>query len=201
MHAHDDRCLCRLDISTDSVMDEYEPVITIVEAIIMIGVPDGRSHPSCRNEEPFPGTTDQTWASKRHRGNGFRCSSRLGGLDGRRIYYARRRHRAWIEGSRYTRTTTARWTHEPRQSGAAGKGKAQRLPSRQARPGVADHTTNASTITDRADRRRTTLWWATGGVSVRRGACPDSDVRMWPCVRDPDTGPPPVWRRRLAPHG
>lgn len=54
----------------------------------------------------FPGTTDQTWAAKRHRGNGP-VFIRLGGQDGRRIYYRRADIEAWLEQSRFSRTDRA----------------------------------------------------------------------------------------------
>jgi len=50
----------------------------------------------------FPGTTDQTWAAKRHRGNGP-VFIRLGG---RSIYYRRSDIEKWLEDSRFTRTDT-----------------------------------------------------------------------------------------------
>ena len=78
-------------------------VITIVEAIIMIGDLMDDLIPAAEMKNLFPGTTDQTWASKRHRGNGP-VFIRLGGLDGRRIYYRRADIEAWIESSRFTRT-------------------------------------------------------------------------------------------------
>ena len=72
--------------------------------------------PAAEMKNLFPGTTDQTWASKRHRGNGP-VFIRLGGLDGRRIYYRRADIEAWIESSRYTRTD--RPVNEPRGAGVA----------------------------------------------------------------------------------
>jgi hypothetical protein len=60
----------------------------------------GRHHPAAEMKNLFPGTTDQTWAAKRRRGNGP-VFIRLGG---RRIYYRRADIEKWIEESRYTRT-------------------------------------------------------------------------------------------------
>lgn len=62
--------------------------------------------PASEMKNLFPGTTDQTWAAKRHRGNGP-VFIRLGGHDGRRIYYRRADIEAWLEGSRFTRTDRA----------------------------------------------------------------------------------------------
>ncbi|OBJ43112.1 hypothetical protein A5621_00875 [Mycobacterium colombiense] len=59
--------------------------------------------PASEMKNLFPGTTDQTWAAKRHRGNGP-VFIRLGGDDGRRIYYRRADIEAWLQDSRYTRT-------------------------------------------------------------------------------------------------
>lgn len=62
--------------------------------------------PASEMKNLFPGTTDQTWAAKRHRGNGP-VFIRLGGRDGRRIYYRRADIEAWLEESRFTRTDRA----------------------------------------------------------------------------------------------
>jgi hypothetical protein len=87
----------------DSVIMNTNNVVTTVKAIVMIGVVMDDLIPAAEMKNLFPGTTDQTWASKRHRGNGP-VFIRLGGSDGRRIYYRRADIDAWIEGSRYTRT-------------------------------------------------------------------------------------------------
>lgn len=56
--------------------------------------------PAAEMKNLFPGTNDQTWAAKRHRGNGP-VFIRLGG---RRIYYRLADIEKWIEDSRFTRT-------------------------------------------------------------------------------------------------
>ncbi len=75
----------------------------IVKAIIMTGDLMDDLIPAAEMKNLFPGTTDQTWASKRHRGNGP-VFIRLGGPDGRSIYYRLADIEAWIEGNRFTRT-------------------------------------------------------------------------------------------------
>jgi hypothetical protein len=45
-----------------------------------------------------PGTTDQTWAAKRHMGTGPRYVKL-----GRKVYYRRADVQAWIEANVYTR--------------------------------------------------------------------------------------------------
>jgi hypothetical protein len=59
--------------------------------------------PASEMKNLFPGTTDQTWAGRRFRGTGP-VFIRLGGEDGRSIYYRRSDIDAWLDGSRYTRT-------------------------------------------------------------------------------------------------
>jgi len=59
--------------------------------------------PASEMKNLFRGTTDQTWAGRRFRGTGP-VFLRLGGEDGRRIYYRRADIQKWLDDSRYTRT-------------------------------------------------------------------------------------------------
>jgi hypothetical protein len=78
-----------------------KPVVSNAGTIIMIGATRVDDIiPAAEMKNLFPGTTDQTWAAKRRRGNGP-VFIRLGG---RRIYYRRADIEKWIEESRYTRT-------------------------------------------------------------------------------------------------
>jgi hypothetical protein len=51
----------------------------------------------------FPGTNDQTWAGRRHRGNGPVYVRVGGGKRGGRIYYRVKDIEAWLESNRFTR--------------------------------------------------------------------------------------------------
>ncbi len=84
------------------MMDD-KPAISNAGAIIMIGVPVDDLIPATEMKNLFPGTTDQTWAGRRFRGTGP-VFIRLGGEEGRSIYYRRADIEAWLESNRYTRT-------------------------------------------------------------------------------------------------
>lgn len=58
--------------------------------------------PAPEMKNRFPGTTDQTWAAKRHKGTGP-VFVRLGG---RKVYYRVEDIEAWISGNRFSRTDT-----------------------------------------------------------------------------------------------
>jgi len=55
--------------------------------------------PASKMKDLIPGTTDQYWATLRHRGTGPEYVKLI-----RKIYYRRAAIEAWIEGNRYTRT-------------------------------------------------------------------------------------------------
>lgn len=55
--------------------------------------------PASEMKTIVPGTTDQYWATLRHRGTGPEYVKLV-----RKVYYRRRHVDAWIEGNRYTRT-------------------------------------------------------------------------------------------------
>jgi hypothetical protein len=59
--------------------------------------------PAAEMKNLFPGTTDQTWAGRRFRGTGP-VFIRLGGDEGRSIFYRTSDIEAWVEANRYTRT-------------------------------------------------------------------------------------------------
>ncbi len=84
-------------------MMERKPAIADADAIIMIGVLVNDLIPAAEMKNLFPGTSDQTWAGRRFRGTGP-VFIRLGGEEGRSIYYRRADIEKWIEDSRYTRT-------------------------------------------------------------------------------------------------
>jgi hypothetical protein len=84
-------------------MMDHKPAISNISAIIMIGVPVDDLVPATEMKNLFPGTTDQTWAGRRFRGTGP-VFIRLGGDDGRQIYYRIRDIEKWLEDNRYTRT-------------------------------------------------------------------------------------------------
>lgn len=58
--------------------------------------------PASKMKDRFPGTTDQSWASMRHKGTGP-VFVRLGG---RKVYYRVEDIDAWIAGNRFSRTDT-----------------------------------------------------------------------------------------------
>jgi hypothetical protein len=84
-------------------MMDRKPAIPNTGAIIMIGVLVDDLIPAADMKNLFPGTTDQTWAAKRHFGGGPEYVN-LGGVGGRKIYYRRAAVEAWIDGNRFTRT-------------------------------------------------------------------------------------------------
>jgi hypothetical protein len=55
--------------------------------------------PATAMKNLVPGTTDQTWAAKRHKGTGP-CYVKLG----RKVYYRRADVQAWIDSNVYIRT-------------------------------------------------------------------------------------------------
>jgi hypothetical protein len=56
--------------------------------------------PASEMKDLFPGTTDQYWATLRHKGGGPEYIK----VGPRKVYYRRAQIEAWIEGSRFTRT-------------------------------------------------------------------------------------------------
>jgi hypothetical protein len=56
--------------------------------------------PAADMKNLIPGTSDQYWATLRHKGGGPEYVK----IGPRKVYYARAAVEAWIEGSRFTRT-------------------------------------------------------------------------------------------------
>ena len=56
--------------------------------------------PASGMKNEFPGTSDQYWATLRHKGGGPEYVK----VGPRKVYYRRADIEAWIEGSRFTRT-------------------------------------------------------------------------------------------------
>ena len=59
-----------------------------------------RTHPGIGDEEPIPGTSDQYWATLRHKGGGPEYVK----IGPRKVYYRRADIESWVDGSRFTRT-------------------------------------------------------------------------------------------------
>lgn len=75
------------------------PIVSIEETIMTIGVLMGTSLiPASEMKNEIPGTTDQTWAARRHMGTGPRYVKL-----GRKVYYRRADVQAWIEANVYMR--------------------------------------------------------------------------------------------------
>jgi hypothetical protein len=56
--------------------------------------------PASAMKNDFPGTSDQYWATLRHKGGGPEYIK----VGPRKVYYRRAAIEKWLEGSRYTRT-------------------------------------------------------------------------------------------------
>lgn len=69
--------------------------------------------PSSKMKSIFPGTSDQYWATLRHKGTGPVYMK----VGPRKVYYRRSDVDAWLESSRYTRPD--RPVNEPRGAGVA----------------------------------------------------------------------------------
>jgi len=169
-----------------TVMMNTNTVITIVEAIIMIGVPMDDLIPAAEKKNLFPGTTDQTW----HR-NGtevtVRCSSASAARRPPPSTYRRADIEAWI-GAAATRAPTARWTQNPDNLGPPEKEKAPAVTKRQARPGVS--RPHHQRVNDNRPGRQAPYDALVGnrrrfGASRRMPPIPTCVCGR--CVRDPDT--------------